>query len=214
MADNANDPQPQPPAGSTHPNGITDWSTAAYKQYQADLAAWKVRQAQGGAPANRLIYAPGSPQSNSQLLADQKKNDLYGSTMSNLGGETEGYINTLRGNLTKNVAKADQYQNQAGRDRGIANARAGLSGVDTSAADEQSRRNAIYGAAGINEAAQRQAQDTYGKSISNRITGSQQIENSELAKALGQVPTPVANTGFGSGNGLLSGLSDFFSGLI
>lgn len=163
--------------------------------------------------APKMTSINATPQIQAQLSADQKKKDLYGSTLSNLGGETEGYVNTLRGNLTKNVAKADQYQNQAGRDRGIANARAGLSGVDTSAADEQSRRNAIYGAAGLNEAAQRQAQDTYGKSISSRITGSQQIENSELAKALGQVPTPVANTGFG-GNGFLSGLSDLFSGII
>jgi hypothetical protein len=125
--------------------------------------------------------------------AANKKSQYYGSTLSGLGGETEDYVGRLKGNLDKNVAKADLYNQQAGQQRSLDNARAGLSGVDTSAMNEQGRRNASFGAAAINEDAKRQALDVYGSSISNRIEGANKIDNSEMALAIAQMKQPQTN---------------------
>lgn len=126
-------------------------------------------------------------------LAAQKKKDYYGDSLNNLGAETTNYTDRIKGNLDKNVAKADLYNQQAGTQRSLDNARAGLSGVDTSAMNEQGRRNASFGAASINEDAKRQALDMYGTSISNRIEGANKIDNSEMALAIAQMKQPQTN---------------------
>ena len=137
-----------------------------------------------------------------------KQNRFYGSSLDNIGQESADYANMLKGNLNKNVAKADQYNQQAGQQRGLDNARAGLSGVDTSAMNEQGRRNASFGAAAINEDAQRQALDLYGQSISNRITGANTIDTQEQALGIASLQQPVAQAGQG---GILSSI---FGGLF
>jgi hypothetical protein len=125
--------------------------------------------------------------------ASKKKTDYYGNTLAGLGGETENYVGRLKGNLDKNVARADIYNQQAGQQRALDNARAGLGGVDTSAMNEQGRRNASFGAAAVNEDAKRQALDMYGSSISNRIEGANKIDNSEMALAIAQMKQPETN---------------------
>lgn len=137
--------------------------------------------------------------------AAAKKQQYYGTSLDNLGGESQDYVNQLKNNLGKNVAKADQYNQQQGAARGLDNARAGLSGVDTSAMNEQSRRNASFGAAGINEDAQRQALNLYGNSISNRIEGANQIDNSQSALAIAQMKQPETQYNPGLVRSLFSG---------
>jgi hypothetical protein len=130
---------------------------------------------------------------NARATAEKKKTDFYGKTLSGLGGETEDYVGRLKGNLDKNVAKADLFNQQQAVQRGLQNTKAGLSGVDTTAMNEQSRRNASFGAAAINEDAQRNALDLYGTSISNRIEGANKIDNSEMALAIAQMKQPETN---------------------
>lgn len=137
--------------------------------------------------------------------ADQLKQQYYGNTLQGLGGETEDYVSRMRGNLDKNVAKADIYNQQAARERGIQNTKAGLSGVDTTAMNEQSRRNAVYGAASINEDAKRQALDLYGTSIGNRIKGANTIDQSEMATAIASMKQPETNYNPGLIGSLFSG---------
>lgn len=137
-----------------------------------------------------------------------KQNRFYGSSLDNIGAESSDYVNRLKGDLDKNVAKADQYNQQAGQQRGLDNARAGLSGVDTSAMNEQGRRNAQFGAAAINEDAQRNALDLYGQSIGNRITGANTMDTQEKALGIASLQQPVAQAGQG---GILSSI---FGGLF
>jgi hypothetical protein len=156
----------------------------------------------------------GMAQNNANVIAQSKQSGkdkqakFYGSSLDNIGQESADYANMLKGNLNKNVAKADQYNQQAGQQRGLDNARAGLSGVDTSAMNEQGRRNASFGAAAINEDAQRQALDLYGQSISNRITGANTIDTQEQALGIASLQQPVAQAGQG---GILSSI---FGGLF
>jgi len=156
----------------------------------------------------------GMAENNAATMADarqrgaDKQKKFYGSSLDNIGQESTDYANMLKGNLNKNVAKADQYNQQAGQQRGLDNARAGLSGVDTSAMNEQGRRNASFGAAAINEDAQRQALDLYGQSISNRITGANTIDTQEQALGIASLQQPVAQAGQG---GILSSI---FGGLF
>lgn len=132
-----------------------------------------------------------------------KVHSIYGSEANKLSSGVERYMSGLRGNLDKNVANADIYNQEAGRERGIAKARAGLSNTDTSAADEQARRNSIYGAAAINETAKRDANTAYGKGVGNIISGVNRIEQQDKANAIASQPVPVAQENSG---GLLDSL--------
>lgn len=152
--------------------------------------------------------------SNAQTMEDSRQRSkdkqlrFYGSSLDNLGAESTDYANRTKANLDKNVARADIYNQQAGQQRALDNARAGLSGVDTSALNEQGRRNASFGAAAINEDAKRQALDLYGQSISNRITGANTIDTQEQALGIASLQQPVAQAGSG---GILSSI---FGGLF
>ena len=128
---------------------------------------------------------------NEQANLDKKIKSIYGGESDNLAQGVGTYMSNLRGNLDKNVANADYYNQQAGRERGIANAKAGLSSVDTSASSEQSKRNAIYGAAGINEATKRDANKEYGKGVGNIITGINKIEQNAQANKIASMGVPV-----------------------
>jgi hypothetical protein len=136
--------------------------------------------------------------------AQQKKDLYYGDTLKGLAGETADYVGGLKANVGKNVAKADIYNSQAGQQRALDNARAGLSGVDTSALNEQSRRNASFGAASINEDAQRNALDLYGTSITNRIEGANKIDNTEQALEIAKKAPAVSSGGGGGTLGCLA----------
>lgn len=178
-----------------------------------------INEVSGGKLYGGGTSAPNDPnagmaQNNANTMAQSKQsgvdkqNKFYGSSISNIGQESTDYANMLKGNLNQNVAKADQYNQQAGQQRGLDNARAGLSGVDTSAMNEQGRRNASFGAAAINEDAQRQALDLYGQSISNRITGANTMDTQEQALGIASLQQPVAQAGQG---GILSSI---FGGLF
>lgn len=146
--------------------------------------------------------------SDQQSQLNNKVQSIYGSEADKLGENTGTYMNTLRNNLNKNVANADLYNSQAGQARGLANAKAGLSGTDTSAADEQSRRNSIYGAAGINEAAQRQANEQFGKATGNIASGINKIEQTATANSIANLAAPLPPE---SSSGILS---DTFGWLV
>lgn len=146
---------------------------------------------------------------NASQRSTDKQKQFYGSSLDNLGQESTDYANRTKANLDKNVAEADLYNQQAGQQRALDNARAGLSGVDTSAMNEQSRRNASFGAAAINESAKRNALDLYGQSISNRITGANTIDTQEQALGIASLQQPVAQA---SSNGGI--LSSIFSGIF
>jgi len=152
------------------------------------------------------IGADGQPIRSSAQIADEsasKVKSIYGSEAQNLSGGVETYMSGLRGNLDKNVAEADIYNQQAGRERAIARAKGAVSGVDMSSSDEQLRRNSIYGAAGINEAAKRNANAAYGKATGNIISGVNRIEQQGKANAIASMPVPVAKENSG---GLLDSL--------
>lgn len=146
-----------------------------------------------------------------QIAADKVDSDIahkqmlyYGNTLTGLGGETEDYVSRVKGNLDKNVAQADIYNQQQGQARGLAEARAGLSGIDNTALNEGARRRGSFEAAAINEDAKRNALDLYGKSISNRIEGSNKIDAMGRSLAIAAAK-PSVPSGFGGGGGLFSG---------
>jgi hypothetical protein len=146
--------------------------------------------------------SPGSPYTNSGGVAghnsqstnttNDKINSIYGSAADNLGDKVGSYMDTLNANRTKNVANAEVYNQQAGRERAIAKTKSAISGVNTSGQDEQDRRNSVYGAATINETAQRTANSEYGKAVGNVIGGKNKIEQQAIANELANRPVPVA----------------------
>jgi len=154
------------------------------------------RNARPSSAANGSGYTP------TYNPEDQIKS-IYGSEAERLAEGTGRYMDGLRGNLDKNVANADIYNQVAGRERGIAKAKAGLAGTETSAQDEQARRNSIYGAAATNEAAKRTALSEYGKGVGNVISGVNRLQQQGEANKIASLPVPVAQENKG---GLLDGL--------
>lgn len=144
-------------------------------------------------------------QSSEQDNLNKKIESIYGSSAGNVGKYTDQYMGGVLGNLDKNVASADYLNQQSGQSRGISQARAGLSGTSTSGADEQSKRNALFGAAGINEAAKREANQTLGKAAGGIATGINKIEQNANANRIASMGTPLPpeQTGLFGGTGFL-----------
>lgn len=185
--------------------GLTIGTGGAYGLYKAGNDYTSEQNANQQANNSAMDLYNRGLSSNAAANAANKKYQYYGTSLQNLGGETQDYVSRLQGNLDKNVAKADIYNQEAGQTRAVSNARAGLSNVDTTAMNEQGRRNSAFTAAGINEEAKRNALDLYGKSISNRIEGANQIDNSEMALAIAQMKQPTANYNPGLLGSLFSG---------
>lgn len=129
----------------------------------------------------------------------------YGNTLNDLGSESENYVNRLYGNLDKNYAKADVINQQGAAQRALDNARAGLSGTDMSAQNEQNRRSAGIEATMYNEQMRANALDKYGESIANRITGDNTIRNQNRALEVASMKAPSTQI---SSGGILSGIFD------
>jgi hypothetical protein len=188
-------------------NYATGGSIYGGKPKVTDIVSGATGAAGLGAQAAKTFYDGSRPQSTqggqaqynnySPINAQDKIKSIYGSSADNISGDVESYMGTLRNNRTKNVADADIYNQQAGRERGIAKTKAGLSGVDTSAQDEQARRNSIYGAAALNETAQRTANAEFGKGVGNVIGGVNRIEQQAEATRLASLPVPVAKENSG-----------------
>jgi len=136
---------------------------------------------------------------NNQVLNDAskasaaKQQKYFGNTLDNLGSEVAEYRAGLKANLGKNVAEADIYNQQQGQARGLAETRAGLSGIDNTALNEGARRRFGIESAGINESAKREALDLYGKSTANLIESSNKIDNNEKALAVASMKAPQTN---------------------
>jgi len=154
---------------------------------------------------NQLDIYNNSLAQGARVTADAKKKQYYGNTLDTLGRDTEDYTARLKSGLDKNTADADIFNQQAGQQRAVDNARAGLSGVDTAAMNEQGRRNASFGASAINEKFRNDRLDLYGKSIGNKIGGASQIDNSEMALAISQMKQPQVQNKPGLIGSLLGG---------
>lgn len=137
-----------------------------------------------------------------------KQEMYYGDSGKYLGEESTNYTNRLKGGLDENYARADIVNQQGSNERAMANARAGLSGVDLTAQNEQNRRSAGIEANAVNSALQQNALNMYGESIGNRITGMNNIENQNKALAIASQQSPTTQAGSG---GLLSNI---FGGLF
>lgn len=137
----------------------------------------------------------------------QKQMLYYGNTLPGLGRETEDYVDRLKGKLDKNVAEADQFNQQQGQLIGLNAQRAGLAGVDNTALTEGASRRGSFEAASINQKAKADALDLYGKSISNRIEGSNKIDAMGRSLEIASKNAPKTNYS----PGLLDGFFGLFS---
>lgn len=136
----------------------------------------------------------------------QKLQDLYGASGQNIGTDATDYTNRLKGLLDQNVAKSQQYLQNQSQNLARQNAKAGLRGVDTTAMNFQNKMNAKYGADVINEDAKRSALDLYGKNVSARQTGANQLGMGYEALALASQEQKVPEYKPGLFGSIFSGL--------
>lgn len=142
----------------------------------------------------------------SNLATEKKLNDMYGNTYKNLGKTTDFIAGKLAENVDKNVAKADIYNQQQGRQRAIQAAKSNIQGVNQSADLEQKRRDAMYGAAGVNEVAKREGLGDYSSYMSGVKTSVNSLINQDKALAIAQLQSPEANYNAGLIANIFGGL--------
>ncbi|MEY3787118.1 MAG: hypothetical protein RIQ94_192 [Pseudomonadota bacterium] len=129
---------------------------------------------------------------------------LYGQGINEVGLEAKDYADRVKGNLGRDYAGADVAR-QSGQQRiSHANARAGLSGIDTTGVSEQARRQASMTASMANQDYKDKATALYGRNIGAKQQGlSSQYQ---AGAGIGQANTPGAVANVSSGSGLFGSL--------
>lgn len=137
----------------------------------------------------------GDPNSQGGEKAARNNASIYYGTSASLGADAQDYRNRVKGQLDKPSALAARLTNTANQDISRANAKAGLKGVDTTAASIRERRNAVSKS---NE--MQQNQDTinlanYGKSIGAGISGTESLAAAGAGRGVASTPTPTPSYG-------------------
>ncbi len=122
---------------------------------------------------------------------------LYGQGIADVGKEAADYSGMVKGRLDTDYAKADVARQEAGQRIGQANAKAGLSGIDTTGINEQARRRSAMDASAMNQDYKDKALALYGRNISSKQQG---IAGQYMAGAgIGQARTPGPVPQYSSG---------------
>lgn len=120
---------------------------------------------------------------------------LYGQGIADVGKEAQDYSSRVKGLLGKDYAGADYQRQLSNMALAKQNAKIGLGGTNSLAAQEQLRRQGSMQAAQMNQDYQDKALALYGKNISAKQSG---LASQYFAgKGTGQAatPTPVAESG-------------------
>jgi len=130
-------------------------------------------------------------------ISGRRNAQTYYGTQRQLGEDAADYRSRIKSNLDQKSGLANRMTQVANQDISRANAKAGMGGVDTTAASIRERRNAIGKS---NEMQQTQDQinlSNYGKSISAGISGTEGLAASASGKQIAGTPTPTPSYGGG-----------------
>jgi hypothetical protein len=159
------------------------------------------------AQAKDALYGAGDP-SSFQLTGSPEQRGgalqglqfgqmLYGQGIGDVGKEAADYASQVKGRLNTDYAKSDVMRQEAGQRIGAGNAKAGLSGIDTTGVSLQASRQSGMAAATANQDYKDKALALYGRNISSKQQG---LAGQYTAGAgIGQANTPGAVSNYSSG---------------
>lgn len=153
----------------------------AYNKYANDLYA-----------QNKQNY------DNAMSFGKDLETKLYGNLGQQTGQNAEKYMGALEANLGKDTIQSDLYRQKQDYNISRANAKAGLSGVDTTAGKLQEDRNASMQAKAVNQEFQNKALAQYGQAVGATQNAMANLWLGTMGMAMGsqQAPQPLQEKGF------------------
>lgn len=136
---------------------------------------------------------------NEQLgeVAGRQNAQTYYGSQRQIGLDAQDYRDRIKSNLDEKSSLANRMTQVANQDIARANAKAGLGGVDTTAASIRERRNSIGKSNEIQQSQDQINLSNYGKSISAGIAGTESLGAAGAGKAVAATPTPTPSYGGG-----------------
>lgn len=135
---------------------------------------------------------------NSMSFGKDLETKLYGDLGQQTGKNAEKYMGALEANLGKDAIQSDLYRQKKDYTVARANAKAGLSGVDTTAGKLQEDRNASMQAKAVNQEFQNKALAQYGQAVGATQNAMANLWLGTMGMALGsqQTAQPLQQKGF------------------
>jgi hypothetical protein len=188
---------PRPVPGQLNRNGgiVNEYDVRDYDRIYGSPGA--VSNPDPSSAGARTMTLSGSPESQAGEAAGRSNASIYYGSSSDLGNDAADYRNQIKSKVGKSSGLANRLTQTANADISRANAKAGLRGLDTSAASIRERRNSI---AKSNE--MQQSQDAinlanYGKSISAGISGTEALAAAGAGRGEAGTQTPTPSYGGG-----------------
>ncbi len=122
---------------------------------------------------------------------------IYYGNSTGIGADAQDYRNRIKSNLGQSSGMANNMINSANSDIARANAKAGLKGIDTTAASIRERRNSIAKADQVQQGYDQTNLANYGKSIGASISGTEALAAAGAGRAVANTPTPTPSYGGG-----------------
>lgn len=153
----------------------------AYNKYASDLYS-----------QNKQNY------DNAMTMGKDLETKLYGNLGQQTGQNAEKYMGALESNLGKDTIQSDLYRQKQDYTVARANAKAGLSGVDTTAGKLQEDRNASMQAKAVNQEFQNKSLAQYGQAVGATQNAMANLWLGTMGMALGsqQTAQPLQQKGF------------------
>ena len=135
---------------------------------------------------------------NAMTMGKDLETKLYGNLGQQTGQNAEKYMGALEANLGKDTIQSDLYKQKQDYNISRANAKAGLSGVDTTAGKLQEDRNASMQAKAVNQEFQNKALAQYGQAVGATQNAMANLWLGTMGMALGsqQTAQPLQQKGF------------------
>ena len=117
------------------------------------------------------------------------ENKLYGGNLKDLADNMSVVKSNIMGNINKDTIQSDLYRQKADQTISKANAKAGLSGVDTTAGKLQEDRNAATQAAAVNEQFKQKNLQTAGQMVAATQNAAANLWLGTMSMAIGSQQT-------------------------
>ena len=146
---------------------------------------------------DRNISIYGTEKERDGEIAGRKTAENYYGNSRQLGQDAQDYRGRIKDKVGEKSALAGRLTQVANQDISRSNAKAGLKGVDTTAASIRERRNSIAKSDEMQQGYDQTNLQNYGKSIGAGISGTEAMAAAGAGKALAATPNPTPSYGGG-----------------
>lgn len=186
-----------PVIGETNERGVPNNEWDVYWWQQAHKNDTTNPAGSSGAAAQSGVQMYGAPEEVQGEAAARNNASIYYGTTDQLGADAQDYRNKIKSKVGQPSGLANRMIQSSNQDISRANAKAGLYGVDTTAASIREKRNAIGKANEIDQSQDAINMSNYGKSISAGISGTEALAAAGAGRGIASKPGETPSYGGG-----------------